>query len=65
MTQPLNRDELAQFLYVVPPRPQRDTQTPAERAARVREWNTGVVAGDIVQDCYARADRMLATQVTR
>lgn len=62
--QPIGRDGLAEFLYVVAPRPLRDAQTTTERAVRVREWNSGLVPDGEVRDCYVRADNLLAEQAS-
>ncbi len=57
----MNRDELARHLYVTEPYGPEVGLTVAEQNAGAEEWDAGLVTDDDVADCYARADRMIAS----
>lgn len=56
----MTRDELARHLYVVQPCGPDVPLTAGEQAAGAEEWDAGQVKSEDVNDCYARADRIMA-----
>lgn len=60
MSYPTDRDELARHLYVFEPDGPNVTLSVAESEAGAEEWDKGLTKHSDVEECYRRADRILA-----
>jgi hypothetical protein len=62
MSYPTDRDELARHLYVFEPDGPTVSLTVSEAEAGAQEWGEGMAKRADVEECYRRADRILAGQ---